>query len=88
MRSGLRIGIKNKYLSKPENNMKPWSDEDVNHLYYLLHSTNTGIESIGVILKRTPIACVDKITSMSMVSKERISLMRKEALKLQELHNS
>ncbi len=88
MRSGLRIGIKNKYLSKPENNMKPWSDEDINHLYYLLHSTNTGIESIGVILKRTPIACVDKITSMSMVSKERISLMRKEALKLQELHNS
>ncbi|MCF2900900.1 hypothetical protein L1267_10845 [Pseudoalteromonas sp. OFAV1] len=87
LKLGLRIGIENTQLGKPENHYTEWSEKDNANLENSI-GKGLSIESISILLKRTPIACIEQIQSLNLVNMQVLSVMRKDALKLKELSDN
>lgn len=79
LKVGIRIGVDNTQMQKPANTGKLWSDEDNKMLRVYLSNHSLSIESIGLMLKRTPMGCVEQAESLGLLDRRRLSKMRKEA---------
>jgi hypothetical protein len=67
IKSGLKVGLENKYLSRPELAGKVWSNEENEKLVSEFKKGNLSIYSIAITLKRTPLGCVEKLIELKVI---------------------
>lgn len=84
LKSGLRIGVSNTQMQKPANTGKLWTKEENEELARHIANGVLSIESIAIILKRTPNACVEQAELIGKLTGDRLTNMRREAKSLSE----
>ncbi len=67
MKSGLKVGIENKYLSLPKNSGNIWSASEIESLTIEFQLGKLSIYSIALSLGRTPIGCIDKLIELKVL---------------------